>query len=712
MPPANLLLMRAHLRRWACFLLAFLLAAAAFLSSPAQARGFYAISPFVGALQGVQGLRLSLSMQQAPARAVVGVPYTLDLRQWLMIAGPDPVDRTLVNWAIHWGALPAGLSLSSQGVISGVPLSASQQAGLSMAAVTVQYEGASDTRGIVIQVVSPSEALTLGGGPLPPGKVGGGYQFDLSALLGVPASLSNAGMAGPFWSVLTGNLPPGLGLTPTGTLYGTPTEPSPGFSFTVRAVYGDASVTRSYALQIDPLQASLALSGFSTQQLKVPAAVAIDLKQYLSVSGPQAGQVDLSTARWSLVKGTFPSGLVLSPNGVLQGAPEAPGDYAFTVQVSASGLTAQADYAVQVAAGTPRVFKTISVGWGHACGITQAGAVFCWGDNSQGQLGDGTTQSRATSVAVVGLPEAAVAVSAGRFHTCVATVSGKAFCWGYGAYGQLGQGAYVSSPTPVAVSGIKDATGISAGWLHSCAIIKGGITCWGDNSTGALDQKNGSPAISSVPVKIGPAQFPGAAASISAGYGFTCGLAANGKALCWGSGGSGQLGDGRFQDSDVGVMVTMADKSKPVFGPISAGYEHACTVLDSSTPACWGDNSMGQDGSGNIGGSFGQPIRVSGASSFSQAAAGYQHSCGVRQGAVYCWGSNAAGELGLGVVGGAQANPSAPVSGLGSVIQVGAGYRYSCALDSAGTAKCWGMGEAGELGNGAGASSSVPVTVY
>lgn len=699
--------MRVFLHHLVRMLLALTLAASTLLPGVAQARAYFAISPFAGAPQSAQGLRLVLR-PQTPPRAVVGVPYTLDLRQWLMVVGPDAIDRTQISWTIPWGALPAGLSLSSQGVISGVPLVVSPQGGFPMATITARYENASDTRGVVIPVMPLEQALLLAPGPLPQGTVGDAYQFDLASLLDVPAGLASTGAAGPFWSVMAGSFPPGIGLTPAGTLYGTPTEPSTGYSFTARVLYGEASATRTYSLVVSPLQASLALTGFSARMLRMSAGVEIDLKQYLSVSGPQAGEVDLATSRWALAYGELPPGIGLDPSGVLRGAPGAPGAYTFGVQVSASGLSAQGDFSVTVEVGAPRQFKAISVGWGHACGIASVGAVFCWGDNSHGQLGDGTTQSRASSVAVVGLPEPAVAVSAGHFHTCAVTTSGKAFCWGYGAYGQLGYGGYAPNSRPVAVSGRVGVTNVSAGWLHTCALSGNSVYCWGDNSKGALGRDNGQPALSPVPVRIGPEWLQGAAVDAGAGYGFTCALATSGKLNCWGAGASGQLGDGRFAASTLPVVVALEGKSTGV----SVGFSHTCASLVDSSLACWGDNSMGQLGNGNIGGSVGKPVRLPGATAYSQVMAGYQHSCGIRQGAVYCWGSNSAGELGTGSFGSAKAQPTGPIGGLASVVQVGVGYRYSCALESSGTAKCWGMGDAGELGNGLGLSSAVPVTVF
>lgn len=128
----------------------------------------------------------------------------------------------------------------------------------------------------------------------------------------------------------------------------------------------------------------------------------------------------------------------------------------------------------------------IAAGWNHACAVLSDGAIRCWGSNSHGQLGNGTFIDSTTPVSVTGITTA-VAVTAGNFHTCALLSDGSMRCWGGNAYGQLGDGTTMTSPTPVAVSGITGAVAVAAGNLHTCTVVlDGSIVCWGNNYAGQL----------------------------------------------------------------------------------------------------------------------------------------------------------------------------------------------------------------------------------
>lgn len=351
----------------------------------------------------------------------------------------------------------------------------------------------------------------------------------------------------------------------------------------------------------------------------------------------------------------------------------------------------------------------ISLGVDYTCALTTGSGMKCWGNNSSGKLGDFTfTSPRLSPVDVMGLGSGVVAISVGDHHTCALSTDGGMKCWGYNNFGQLGSATLPMGSTPAFLADVSGLTGgvdaISAGDSHSCALVMdGGVQCWGSNQFGQLG--DGSTASQTAPVDV--SGLASGLATISAGGLHTCAISAGGGVKCWGLNSSGQLGDGSTLRSLNAVDVSgLAEGATAV----STGQSHTCALTANGGVKCWGANFFNQLGDGSTTQRV-APVDVSGLTSGVQAiATGTYHSCALTTGGgVKCWGYNSSGQLGDGTT--ANKTTPADVLGLTGVVAIKAGDRHTCALTAGGGMKCWGNNQYGQLGEGTMAPSLTPVDV-
>ena len=244
-----------------------------------------------------------------------------------------------------------------------------------------------------------------------------------------------------------------------------------------------------------------------------------------------------------------------------------------------------------------RLGITVATGKTHSCAILDNASVNCWGYNNHGQLGDGTVNSSNVPVWVdLGDNVSAVSLTAGDSHTCALTNNGTMMCWGYNSQGQLGDGTTNNSYIPVSIDfDVKRAVAISAGGEHTCALLDDARAhCWGWNDRGQLG--DGTLLSQSTPTEI---TTDSNVTAIATGERHTCGLLDNSSIMCWGNNADGQLGDNSTSNSSIPQYVHTNTSFDAV--SLTAGISHTCAVSSSGDVQCWGDNQPDQlgDGTGN-----------------------------------------------------------------------------------------------------------------
>ena len=333
----------------------------------------------------------------------------------------------------------------------------------------------------------------------------------------------------------------------------------------------------------------------------------------------------------------------------------------------------------------------VAVGNGHSCAVLGDGTAKCWGANFSGELGNGTFDNSPTPVPVSNLTNA-VAIAAGDSHTCVLLTNSTVKCWGSNSSGELGNGTTSDSPVPTAVNNLTNVIAIAAGGGFTCALnLSGSVRCWGWNGYGALG--NNSNTSSSVPVTVSNVSN---AVAIATGGGSACAVLATGPVRCWGANGNGQLGDGTQISRTTPVAVQGITNATA----IAAGDVHFCAVLGSGAMKCWGNNGRGQLGDGTESGTPPlQVVSVSGMTNARSAAAAFLSSCALlATGTVACWGYNLAGTLGTGT--GTGSLVPVAVSGLTGVVSISAWGSVACAVLLSAAVKCWGDNSLGQIGTG------------
>ena len=312
-----------------------------------------------------------------------------------------------------------------------------------------------------------------------------------------------------------------------------------------------------------------------------------------------------------------------------------------------------------------------------------------------------------------------VQVENGDTHACARLTTGRAMCWGTGDENRLGFNGISDSNRAGFVQGVGDVgqltqiAQLSLGAAHSCArLTTGQARCWGENQNrqlGTGDQNDGGPFV--VENRTGGA-LTGVTA-IAAGANHTCAIVAGGQVRCFGSNVNGQLGDGSLQPRTRPVIVLDVNGSGALTGAtqISAGNNYTCVRLNTGQARCWGNNTSGQLGRGNVD-SRNRPVVVKNANGtapltgVTQVSAGASTTCArMSDNSARCWGSDFNGVLGNGGVDDSTDLPVRvlAVSGggfLAGVKNISVGGAHVCATVSGNQLRCWGDGNDSQLGTG------------
>ncbi len=379
--------------------------------------------------------------------------------------------------------------------------------------------------------------------------------------------------------------------------------------------------------------------------------------------------------------------------------------------------------------------KSIAGGGKHTCSVNEDGRPFCWGDNTKGQMGDawGEIDRNDNAIITNNLPEPVdvskitnnkktVAISSGYEHSCAVDEDGRVFCWGERSEGRLGNGSFIDMYSPV----FADETGemkdkniiqVSTGGRFSCALDEdSAVYCWGLNIAGQLgDGSTLQDRNDPMPIDRTGVLKNRKITSISSGSMHTCVIDNAGELFCWGSNDRGQLGAGSGGSSgsasempDISRVPVAVDVGGMKFVSVSAGYDYTCAVEENGNIYCFGNNSKGQLGDGttvmsNI------PVLVKSEKTFKAVSAGFEHTCAIDdKNEVYCWGSNIVGQLGTGSMENSLIPLKVKYENSTEIKSVSCGHRHTCSISFSGKVHCWGLNKYGQLGNGSYENSSFP----
>lgn len=344
----------------------------------------------------------------------------------------------------------------------------------------------------------------------------------------------------------------------------------------------------------------------------------------------------------------------------------------------------------------------VAMGYQHTCARLNTGAIKCWGGNSYGSLGIGSTTS-VTTPTIVSPGTNFTSLTAGSHSSCAITNGNTVKCWGYNGYGELGDGTYTQRTSPITVdSGVSykkvNLGGSENGGYTTCGITStDDLKCWGDNNYGQFGDGTTNPSLTPVAVHAGTKYK-----DLSIGGLFACAITSTDSLQCWGTNWNGELGDGTYNDSTVPLNIDVGT----TYAVVSAGGYHACAITKTGILKCWGYGAA--LGTGDTNDRL-TPAIIDPGTSYSWISAGEMGACGVTTaGVLKCWGKNNFGQIGSpDVLVSSTANQKTPLvidpGTLYSKVSMqkswagGSSIIHTCGITVGGSLNCWGDNSYGQL---------------
>ena len=350
--------------------------------------------------------------------------------------------------------------------------------------------------------------------------------------------------------------------------------------------------------------------------------------------------------------------------------------------------------------GANKYRGTISAMLNNACMVRSDGTAACWGGEATGELGNGATAGNQTDpsrVETVTTTNNFAQISAGRGFSCGVKADGSGWCWGDDTNGELGNGATTGQQdNPSPVSGGHVFSMIAVSNYHACGLRNDGqILCWGNDTYGQLGNAGGGASSSpGVISDVGPWVY------VTTGDSNTCGIKTDGSAWCWGNTNNGRNGEGTLTPTSLQTPVPISQAGPWV--KLTAGFDHTCGIKLDGTAWCWGSPSYGKLGLGQVSANIGIPHMIEDVGPWIDIDTHYGNgTCGIKMdGTAWCWGDDSVYALGNGTAITADQRTPSMVTDPGPWASITAGRGFTCGIKVDGSAWCWGDDASGNLGNG------------